>query len=137
MRAAAIAAAVSSLLVAAARADEAEVQLRDGPGKDLVVASCAMCHSLDYIPMNSPFVDAKGWEGTVNKMIKVLGAPITPEDAARIREYLATFYGKGSPAPAPVVAAAPARAAAAAPAHAAAEPPATPELLAKGRATYA
>jgi mono/diheme cytochrome c family protein len=82
------------LLAAAATADESQVKLRDAPGKDLVLANCAMCHSLDYIPMNSRFLDRKGWEASVNKMIKVMGAPISPEDAAKIVDYLASEYGK-------------------------------------------
>ncbi|HEU4382971.1 MAG TPA: hypothetical protein VFR85_05635 [Anaeromyxobacteraceae bacterium] len=82
------------LLAAPALADEAQVRLKDGPGKELVQARCAMCHSLDYIPMNSPFLDKKGWEASVTKMVKVMGAPITPEDAAKIQEYLVEQYGK-------------------------------------------
>ena len=82
------------LLAAPALADEAQVKLKDGPGKELVQARCAMCHSLDYIPMNSPFLDKKGWEASVTKMVKVMGAPITPEDAAKIQEYLVEQYGK-------------------------------------------
>ncbi|HET8540322.1 MAG TPA: c-type cytochrome [Anaeromyxobacter sp.] len=134
MRAIATASAVSILLLAAARADEGQVQLGEGPGKEAVVASCATCHSLDYIPMNSPFLDAKGWEASVNKMIKVMGAPISPEDAAQIREYLTAHYGKGASPPAG--AAAPAGATAV-PASTPGEPPRTPELLEKGRASYA
>ena len=82
------------LLATAAIADESLVQLVDAPGKDLVIANCAICHSLDYVPMNSRFLDRKGWEASVNKMIKVMGAPIPPEDAAKIVDYLATQYGK-------------------------------------------
>ncbi len=44
-----------------------------------------MCHSLDYIPMNSLFLDRKGWEGSVNKMIKVMGAPISERGRRRHR----------------------------------------------------
>jgi mono/diheme cytochrome c family protein len=77
-----------------ALADEGQVKLKDAPGKELVVANCAMCHSLDYIPMNSVFLDRKGWEASVTKMIKVMGAPVKPEDAQRIIDYLAENYGK-------------------------------------------
>jgi mono/diheme cytochrome c family protein len=77
-----------------AKADEGQLVLKDAPGRDLVVANCVMCHSLDYVPMNSPFLDRKGWEGSVNKMIKVMGAPISPEDAKQIVDYLAQNYGK-------------------------------------------
>jgi hypothetical protein len=53
-----------------------------------------MCHSLDYIVMNSPFQDRAGWDKTVNKMVKVMGAPLTPEDVTAIVDYLAVNYGR-------------------------------------------
>jgi len=77
-----------------ALAQESQLRLRDGPGRQLVEANCVMCHSLDYIPMNSPFLDRKGWEASVNKMIKVMGAPIAEPDAQKIVDYLAGQYGK-------------------------------------------
>jgi cytochrome c5 len=77
-----------------ALAQESQLRLRDGPGRQLVEANCVMCHSLDYIPMNSPFLDRKGWEATVNKMIKAMGAPIAEPDAQKIVDYLAGQYGK-------------------------------------------
>jgi hypothetical protein len=89
-----LAAAAALLVASAALGDERQVQLREGPGKDLVVGSCAICHSLDYIPMNSPFLDRKGWEAEVNKMIKAFGAPVAPEDAPKIVDYLTAQYGK-------------------------------------------
>jgi len=57
-------------------------------------ANCGSCHSLDYIVMNSPFLDRQGWDGSVNKMIKVFGAPISAEDAKAIVDYLSANYGK-------------------------------------------
>ena len=89
-----IAVLVGVLLAAPALADEAQVMLKNAEGKPLVEANCSMCHSLDYIPMNSPFLDRKGWEASVNKMIKVMGAPIRSEDALAIIEYLSRNYGK-------------------------------------------
>ena len=82
------------LLSLPAFADEAVVQLKDGSGKDAVQINCATCHSLDYIVMNSVFLDRKGWEGSVNKMIKVMGAPVKEQDITVIVDYLATNYGK-------------------------------------------
>lgn len=82
------------VLAAPALADESRVVLEDGPGKELVEAHCVMCHSLDYIPMNSVFLDRRGWEASVNKMVKVMGAPIGERDAAAIVEYLVRHYGK-------------------------------------------
>lgn len=75
-------------------ADESGLVLADGTGRDRVQAACSMCHSVDYIVMNSPFQDAAAWEKTVNKMVKVYGAPLTPDDAAAIVAYLGEHYGK-------------------------------------------
>ena len=75
-------------------AGEGDVRLKDAPGKDLVAANCSMCHSLDYIQMNSPFLDRKGWEASVNKMIKAMGAPVAEADVQKIVDYLASQYGK-------------------------------------------
>ena len=75
-------------------AGEDDVRLKDAPGKDLVAANCSMCHSLDYIQMNSPFLDRKGWEASVNKMIKAMGAPVAEADVQKIVDYLASQYGK-------------------------------------------
>ena len=82
------------LCVLPAFAGESDLHLKDGPGKQLVEANCTMCHSLDYIPMNSPFLDHKGWEASVNKMIKAMGAPIAEADVQKIVDYLAAQYGK-------------------------------------------
>lgn len=75
-------------------ADEGSIQLKEGPGKDKVMANCIMCHSVDYIQMNSVFLDRNGWTATVNKMTKAMGAPIKDEDIAQIVDYLTRYYGK-------------------------------------------
>jgi cytochrome c5 len=82
------------LVVFGANADESRVILKEAAGRALVEAHCTMCHSLDYVQMNSVFLDRKGWETSVNKMIKVMGAPITQEDIGPIIEYLTKYYGK-------------------------------------------
>ncbi len=85
--------ATASLAVAAARADETKISLPAGPEAVTVRASCSVCHSLDYIQMNAKFMDKAGWEAEVRKMIKVMGAPISTEDAARIVDYLTRNFG--------------------------------------------
>jgi mono/diheme cytochrome c family protein len=71
-----------------------KVQLKEGAGVDKVRANCVACHSLDYIPLNSPFLDEKGWDAVVTKMQKAFGAPIKAEDQQPIAQYLAKYYGK-------------------------------------------
>jgi cytochrome c5 len=98
----AVRSALTSVVLAAsittAAADETSLRLTEGPGLTQVQASCSMCHSLDYILMNSPFQDKAAWEKTVNKMVKVMGAPLTAEDITAVVAYLDTHYGKGAPA---------------------------------------
>lgn len=89
-----LAAALLAGLPLAVPAAEDAIELKSGPGRELVQTRCVMCHSLDYIPMNSPFLDRKGWEGSVNKMIRVMGAPVPDEEVPLIVEYLSTHYGR-------------------------------------------
>jgi hypothetical protein len=75
-------------------AQERRVELKDGPGRAQVEANCGTCHSIDYVLMNSVFLDRTGWDGSVTKMIRVFGAPINADDAKAIVDYLNANYGK-------------------------------------------
>lgn len=90
-----VAAALSLALSLAgtAAAQESKVVLKEGPGKDKAM-QCIACHSLDYIQMNSHFLDKAGWTASVNKMINVFGAPIPKEDVEIIANYLVQNYGQ-------------------------------------------
>ncbi|MBX3516019.1 MAG: hypothetical protein KF815_03655 [Rhodospirillales bacterium] len=83
----------ASIVIAAEPADESSIQLREGPARELVEANCSACHSLDYIVMNSVFLDRKGWQAEVTKMVKVNGAEIADEEQAKILDYLVDAYG--------------------------------------------
>jgi len=87
--------AVVVFLACSAQAQE-NVALKPGFGRDVVELHCITCHSLDYITMNSPFLDRKGWEAEVNKMVKMFGAQIEPTDTKLILDYLVTNYGSGN-----------------------------------------
>jgi hypothetical protein len=82
-------------LALTALAQESTVQLKDGPGRDKANA-CLACHSVDYIQMNSKFMDKAGWTASVNKMINAFGAPIDKGDVDAIATYLAQNYGVGN-----------------------------------------
>ena len=83
------------IAAASARATETPIPLKEAPGREVVEHNCASCHSLDYLPTNSPFLDHKGWQAEITKMTNVFGAPIAPEDANAIADYLAKNYGIG------------------------------------------
>ncbi len=59
-----------------------------------VQANCLSCHSFGYIINQGPQSKAF-WRGKVNKMIKAFKAPITPEAAKLVTDYLAENYGNG------------------------------------------
>lgn len=80
-------------LIALPAAAEQQITLKKADGVDKVEANCQACHTLAYIPMNSPFLSATGWTGEVGKMIKAYGAPIDDADAKAIADYLAKNYG--------------------------------------------
>ncbi len=84
---------VATLIASPAFAAEQVIKLKPGPGVDKVEANCQACHSLSYIPMNSPFLKPAGWDAEVGKMIKVFGAPIDEADAKAIADYLKKNYG--------------------------------------------
>jgi mono/diheme cytochrome c family protein len=86
-------AVMTAILAVPAAADEKPVRLKQAPGLDKVQANCGACHSLDYIPMNSPFLNAAGWNAEVTKMINAFGAPIDQADAKVIADYLTKNYG--------------------------------------------
>ena len=88
------AAALCGAVATAAVAGEKPVQLKNAVGADKVEANCAACHTLDYIPMNSTFLNATQWDAEVTKMINAFGAPINPGDAKIIGDYLKANYGK-------------------------------------------
>jgi sulfite dehydrogenase (cytochrome) subunit B len=89
----AIMTAIAGFTAISTAADEKLVQLTQGPGLDKVEAHCSACHSLDYVPMNSPFLSAAGWDTEVAKMINAFGAQIDQADAKTIADYLKKNYG--------------------------------------------
>jgi hypothetical protein len=91
-----IAAAVA-LVAWTAQAQESKLELKPGPGRDQVMGYCVMCHSVDYIQMNSVFMNRTVWDAEVTKMIKVYGAQIPPDQVPVVVDYLTKNYGTPAP----------------------------------------
>lgn len=70
------------------------IELKPGAGLDKTSTLCNICHSTDYITMQPNFSQAQ-WTATVDKMIKMFGAPINEDDSKMIINYLVTHYGTG------------------------------------------
>ena len=74
-------------------AQERPIALKNGAGRTVTESICSGCHSLDYIRINAPFMNRQTWAASVNKMVQMFGAPIAPNDATTIIDYLSTNYG--------------------------------------------
>lgn len=92
----AVLAAVSASAANDETTGEGQIRLKDAPGRELTVARCVSCHSVDYIQMNAVVMDRAGWERSIHKMIERFGAPISAEDARKILDYLDSNYSKAS-----------------------------------------
>lgn len=70
-----------------------EPQFRPGPGAEIAIGNCVICHSPDYISMQPP-LDAAGWKTIVLKMREKYGAPLPEQQVDTVVKYLAAAYGK-------------------------------------------
>jgi hypothetical protein len=63
-----------------------------GPGLDAINNNCLACHSADHV-LNQPSLSREAWQEVVNKMITAYKAPVSPDDAKAIVDYLARTKG--------------------------------------------
>jgi hypothetical protein len=63
-----------------------------GPGSDAVNNNCLACHSADHV-LNQPSLSREAWQEVVNKMITAYKAPISPDDAKAVVDYLVRAKG--------------------------------------------
>jgi hypothetical protein len=83
---------VAPLLCATPVLAQEDVTLKPGPGQDVATISCAVCHTLNYIRMNSLFLTPDAWKAEVTKMRDAFGAPIDDDTANTIVKYLSATY---------------------------------------------
>ena len=68
---------------------------KNGPGVELAIAQCVLCHSADYISTQPPLPRAT-WKTTVQKMREKYGAPLPEDKVEPMVDYLVKTYGTGS-----------------------------------------
>lgn len=84
--------AIAVLLFAMPASAQEAVALKQGAGLDVVTKTCANCHTLNYIRMNSVFLTPSDWKAEVTKMQQAYGAPIDDATADTIVNYLSATY---------------------------------------------
>jgi len=75
---------------------QAETEARAGEGREVFVARCSSCHSIDYVEMHARFGTRALWEAEVAKMRNAYKAPLSDEEAKAIVDYLVRVYGPAS-----------------------------------------
>lgn len=78
-----------------APAFEAGVDLPEGPGREILVASCLSCHGLSALPLFKGFYTRDSWRTLVLTM-KEHGADIDGAEIEVLADYLVLHFG---PAP--------------------------------------
>lgn len=78
---------------AASESSVSEEEAAPGEGRELFIARCTSCHSVDYVSMHARFGTRALWEMEVAKMRNVFKAPLSDDEARRIVDYLARAYG--------------------------------------------
>lgn len=79
-----------------ATAGQAVAQVSDlpaGPNREMVSHECQACHDLGMV-LAAAGLDRAGWSGTS------YGLRVTPEEQAKILDYLATYLGPAAHPPA-------------------------------------
>jgi mono/diheme cytochrome c family protein len=90
----------AALALVATMPVNAQGQLPQGEGRDLVAVACTQCHAL--APILAGREGPAGWKRHVHNMV-LRGAQLTPSEADTVIGYLAANFGPGN-APPPKVA---------------------------------
>lgn len=69
----------------------AAAELPPGPNRDLVARECQACHDIDMV-VHAAGASREAWNGALDAMA-AYGLSVTPEDRAKILDYLATALG--------------------------------------------
>jgi hypothetical protein len=76
----------------------AGVELPDGPGREILTASCLSCHELTALPLFATFYTRDDWHALVLTM-KAHGAPVDGAQIEVLADYLAQHFGPQSTRP--------------------------------------
>ena len=87
--------AALAVALAAAPIAAAEIELPQGPNRDLVYGACRTCHDLQYLT-ESAGIPRDSWAEVVDSM-RQYGLRIPAERRAKILDYLATYLGPNPP----------------------------------------
>ena len=82
---------LSAVVAAAGQAAAQEADLPAGPNREMVARECQACHDLVMV-FGAAGLDREGWSSILEEMTGY-GLRVTPEEQAKIVEYLTTYLG--------------------------------------------
>lgn len=86
----------AALAVAGQAAAQQPSDLPEGPNREMVAHECQACHDLVMV-FGAAGLDREGWSSILEEMTGY-GLRVTPEEQAKIVEYLTTYLGPDKPA---------------------------------------
>jgi hypothetical protein len=70
------------------------IELPEGEGKQLVLAACTRCHTLEGLPSYKAYWGRTQWFDMVESMVKN-GAVLDPQQMQKVTDYLTANFGTG------------------------------------------
>ena len=70
-----------------------------GPNLEVVARKCQGCHDLSVV-VDATGLSREDWNATIEEMITSNGMSVTPEERAKILDYLSSYLGPSAPNPA-------------------------------------
>ena len=80
-----------AIAVAGQAAGQQPSDLPEGPNREMVAHECQACHDLVMV-FGAAGLDREGWSSILEEMTGY-GLRVTPEEQAKIVEYLTTYLG--------------------------------------------
>ena len=77
----------------------AAAQLTDlpaGPNREVVARKCQGCHDLSVV-VEATGLSRQDWDATVEEMVTSNGMSVSPDERAKILDYLSTYLGPSPP----------------------------------------
>ena len=79
-----------------ATAYEVGVELPEGPGRDILISECLICHELGSLELFKDFYNRDSWRSLVVSM-RGNGAEVDDTEIEVLSDYLAQHFGVGTP----------------------------------------
>jgi hypothetical protein len=89
---------ICGIVVMFGAATARQADLPAGPNRDVVSRKCQGCHDLSVV-VEAAGLSREDWNSTIEEMVTSNGMSVTPEERAKILDYLSSYLGRSAPNP--------------------------------------